>query len=284
MSHSMQQPQYGDSTQPGQYGQYGPQWGGPAQTPPEPPARKGVTLTALILGVLGIVTAPIPFVFWLGGTLGLVALIVGLSGRSKYGKAASTVGAALGVVAMVLAIVGAVLTFKVMDDAVDEFDKSIRDISASAEPSGAAGSDDKGKAKGKGGDGEKGGLGAGDASAYKDGLKVTVSAPKSFTPSEVAAGHTAGNKAYKVTVVIENTGTKKFDSTLVLADARAGADGVTAEQIFDQKVDSSFDGMIMPGKKATVTFGFSAPADAKNLTVEITPGFDHDPAQWELTV
>jgi len=43
-------------------------------------------------------------------------------------------------------------------------------------------------------------------------------------------------------------------------------------------------GTILPGRKATVTFAFDARADAKNLTVEVSPGFDYDASHWELTV
>lgn len=69
---------------------------------------------------------------------------------------------------------------------------------------------------------------------------------------------------------------------LASVDARAGADGVNAEQIFDGTVGEGFTGTVLPGKKVTVQYAFDAPADAKNLTVEVSPGFDWDASQWDL--
>lgn len=61
-----------------------------------------------------------------------------------------------------------------------------------------------------------------------------------------------------------------------------GKDGVDAEQIFDNKVGTGFSGTVLPGKKVTVQFAFDTPADAKNLTVEVNPGFTYDASQWDL--
>ncbi|MGW6454721.1 DUF4352 domain-containing protein [Streptomyces sp. NPDC055078] len=290
MSHSMhqQQPQYGH------------------HAPAPHPMRNGLGTAALILGIIGAVAGIIPFLFWLGGTLGLIALILGLVGRGRVkrgeanNKGVTTVGALLGLVAMILGVVGAVITFKAVDDAVDEISKSVEETTATKEAAPGSDSDadsgsdsgksknkakDKGKGKSGGGSGGGSeGLAAGDTAAYKDGVKITVSAARSYSPSEYAAGHTEGNKAYQVTVTLENTGDKKFDSTLVTSDARAGDDGVAAEQIFDEKVGSGFSGTILPGKKSTVTYAFDAPATAKNLTVEVSPGILHDASVWELTL
>ncbi|MGW3623524.1 DUF4352 domain-containing protein [Streptomyces sp. NPDC000880] len=271
MSHSMQQPQYG-----------APQFG--QQAPPPVPMRNGLGTAALVLGIIGTISGVIPFFFWLAGILGLIALILGLSGRGRVkrgeatNKGVTTTGAVLGLVALILSIVGAVLTFKAVDQAVNEINKAATGTTASKEP--AAGKSDgaaKGDAKGKGA-----GLAAGDTAVYDDDLKITVSAPKAYTPSEFAVGHTAGNKAYEVTVVVENGGKKKFDPVLLTTDARAGKDGVNAEQIFDEKVGSGFSGTILPGKKSTVRFAFDAPAAAGELTVEVSPGLAYDASQWEL--
>ncbi|WP_406731727.1 DUF4352 domain-containing protein [Streptomyces sp. NBC_01794] len=282
MSHSTQQPQY-DPQQPPGAGPYAP---APQQL------RGGLGTAALVLGIIGTISGLIPFFFWLAGILGLIALILGLSGRGrvKRGEAANkgvtTTGAILGLVALILSIVGAVITFKAVGDAVDEINKATSGTTASKAP--AAGKGDKGKGdtadKPKSDDKAKAAdtLAAGDTSIYDDDLKVTVSAPKDFTPSEFAAGHTKGHKAYVVTVVIENAGKEKFDAALLTAEARAGKDGVKSEQIFDQGVGDGFSGKILPGKKATVKYVFDAPADATILTVEVSPGISYDASQWEL--
>ncbi|MGW2477982.1 DUF4190 domain-containing protein [Streptomyces sp. NPDC001665] len=268
---------------------------GPAHAPGLRPARNGLGIAALILGLIGAVSGLIPFLFWLAGTLGTIALILGLvgRGRAKRGEATNkgmaTFGTVLALIALIMSVVGAVITFKAVDDAVDDLNKAVSDTKASAKakPGGDAG---KGAEKEKSGDDKAGkeekptgeALEAGDAIVYDDDLTVTVGDATKYSPGEFAAGHTKGNKAYQVAVVIENAGKEKFDSALVTVEGRAGKDGVDAEQIFDDKVGSGFTGTILPGKKVTALYAFDAPADAKNLTVEVSPSFTYDSTQWDL--
>ncbi|MGW7708189.1 DUF4352 domain-containing protein [Streptomyces sp. NPDC054771] len=262
----------------------------PTQMPGMRPARNGLGIAALVLGVIGAVSGLVPFLFWLAGVLGLIALILGLAGRGRAkrgeatNKGVTTFGAVLGLISLILAVVGAVITFKAVGDAVDELDKAVSDTTASAKPK-------PGDDSAKGGGTDKAGaekkdtgkaLEAGDSAVYDDDLTVTVGDATSYTPDAYAAGHTKGQKAYRVAVVIENAGKEKFDSALVSVSARAGKDGVDAEQIFDNKVGAGFSGTVLPGKKVTVQFAFDAPADAKNLTVEVNPGFTYDASQWDL--
>ncbi|MFF6872147.1 DUF4352 domain-containing protein [Streptomyces sp. NPDC012450] len=251
------------------------------QAPPAVPhraMRNGLGTAALILGIIGTLSGLVPFFFWLAGILGLIALILGLvgKGRVKRGEAnnkgVALTGALLGLAALILSVVGAVITFTAVSDAVDEIDKAIKD-SAPKDPAAQDPAAQDPAAKN---------LADGDTSVYDDDLKVTVSDPKAYKPSEFAAGHTEGNKAYQVTVVIENGGKEKFDATLVTLTGRAGTNGVAAEQIFDEKVGAGFQGTVLPGKKATVTVAFDTPEDAKNLTVEVNPGLDYNASQWEL--
>ncbi|MEU5715498.1 DUF4190 domain-containing protein [Streptomyces sp. NPDC020403] len=258
----------------------------PAQVPGERPARNGLGIAALVLGIIGAVSGLIPLLFWLAGVLGVIALVLGLAGRGRAkrgeatNKGVATFGAVLGLVSLVLAVVGVVITFKAVDDAVDEINKSVSGSSASAKPGDADGTAKDGA---KGGDAPKDeALEEGDSAVYDDGLEVTVNAPAPYTPDEFAAGHTKGNTAYLVSVVIENKGKEKFDATLVTLEARAGKGGVDAEQIFDGKVGEGFTGTVLPGRKITAEYAFDAPADAGNLTVEVGPGFDWDASQWEL--
>ncbi|MFD5429434.1 DUF4190 domain-containing protein [Streptomyces sp. NPDC127084] len=276
MSQYTQSPQY-------------PQPGVPAPAPVA--ARNGLGTAALILGIVGVLAGLPMFLFWLAGILGLIGLILGITGRGRVkrgeatNKGAATTGVVLGVVALILSVVGAVVTFAVVSDAVDEINKS---TSSSASSKTKGNKDNKGSKDGKSDKGAAGedatgeALGAGDSAVYDDKLTITVSEPKPYTPGEYAVGHTKGNKAYKVTIVIENAGKEKFDASLVTAEARAGEDGVNAEQIFDGKVGGPFTGTVLPGKKATVTWAFDAAADAKNLTIEISPGIAHDDVVWDL--
>ncbi|MEU2248113.1 DUF4190 domain-containing protein [Streptomyces sp. NPDC019224] len=268
---------------------------GPDHAPGLRPARNGLGIAALILGLIGAVSGLIPLLFWLAGILGTIALVLGLvgRGRAKRGEATNknmaTFGAVLALIALIMSVVGAVITFNAVDDAVDDLNKAVSETTASAKPK-AGGDAGKGQEKGKSGDDKAGkeekpsgeALEAGDAAVYDDDLTVTVGDATRYSPTEYAAGHTKGNKAYQVAVVIENAGKKKFDSALVTVEGRAGEEGVDAEQIFDDKVGAGFTGTILPGKKVTVLYAFDAPADAKNLTVEVSPDFTYDSTQWDL--
>ncbi|MEU0133502.1 DUF4352 domain-containing protein [Streptomyces sp. NPDC006296] len=257
----------------------------PEQIPGTRPARNGLGTAALVLGIIGTVSGLVPFLFWLAGILGLIALILGLAGRGRAtrgeatNKGVTTFGAVLGLVALVLSVVGAVLTFKAVDGVMKEVDKAVAEASASAEPATADGADDGAAGGTEGADAI---LRADDSAAYDDGLEITVGAPVPYTAGEFAVGHTRGNRAYVVSVVIENKSGEKFDTTLVGVDARAGEDGVNAEQIFDDEVGEGFTGTLRPGRKMTAKYAFDAPADAANLTVEVAPGIDWDASQWEL--
>ncbi|ORT58485.1 DUF4190 domain-containing protein [Streptomyces sp. CB03238] len=283
MSDFTQQPQYGaQQPYPGGPGPYG---GAPAPLP----ARNGLGTAALVLGIIGAVSGLIPFLFWLAGILGLIAVILGLTGRGRVkrgeatNKGVTTTGAVLGLVSLILSVVGAVLTYKAMDDVVDEYNKGVADT-ASQDPAADKGGDPAEKDAGAADDATKGKpLAAGDTSVYDNDVQVTVSEAKSVKPGEFAVGHTEGNKAYELTIVVENAGKEKFSTDSLSVSARAGKEGVTAEEIFDgDTYGNGFNGDILPGKKATVKYAFDAPADAKTLTVEVSPGFDYDAVQWDL--
>ncbi|MEV0602987.1 DUF4190 domain-containing protein [Streptomyces sp. NPDC050315] len=256
----------------------------PTGAPAPQAARNGLGIAALVLGVIGALSGLIPLMFWFAGTLGLLALIFGLvgRGRAKRGQATNKgvalAGVLLGVASLILSVVGAVITFTAVKDTVDEINKSLE--TSTAQPK--SGDDD---AAGTGG-GSKGKVGealhAGDTAEYDTGLSVTVSKATAYTVGEFAVGHKEGQKAYKITVQLENKGKEKFDSTLTLVEARAGKDGKAAEQIFDGTVGEGFNGKILPGKSASVEFAFDAPAGAKNLDVEVTPGLEHEASQWDL--
>ncbi|MFF4247658.1 DUF4190 domain-containing protein [Streptomyces sp. NPDC001822] len=258
----------------------------PAQAPGTRPARNGLGVAALVLGIIGTVSGLVPLLFWLAGILGVIALILGLAarGRAKRGEATNkgvaTFGAVLGLVSLILSVVGGVLTFKAVDDVVKDINKEVSGSAASAKPgtaTGGTGGAEKDTAEEKAVS-----LDEADTAVYDDGLEVTVGPANAYTPDAIAAGHTKGNSAYKVTVVLENKGKEKFDASLATVDARAGKDGVNAEQIFDGKVGKGFSGTVLPGKKITAQFAFDAPADAKNLTVEVSPGLEWDADQWDL--
>lgn len=100
--HSMQPPGYYPHSA-------GPQW------VPQPVAqpRRGLAITGLVLGVIGVVLALTPFTFWVAMPLGIIGLIFGAIGfRYGMGKA----GAILGGIAILISIIWAVAWGNAFDD------------------------------------------------------------------------------------------------------------------------------------------------------------------------
>ena len=102
---------------PGQWGQGAPGQGGPGYAAPgygappgyggpSGPARNGMGVAALVLGILGLLTS------WLlvGGLLGALAVIFGFvgRGRAKRGEATNGGAALAGVILGILAVLGAI--------------------------------------------------------------------------------------------------------------------------------------------------------------------------------
>ncbi|MET9290553.1 DUF4190 domain-containing protein [Streptomyces sp. NPDC003077] len=265
-----------------------PQMGMPAPQA----ARNGLGIAALILGIIGAVFGLIPLFFWLAGILGLLALIFGLvgMGRAKRGQATNKgvaiTGTILGAISLILAVVGLIIFLTAAKKVVDEIDKLDSKARTNSVSAGASGSDSDSGSDSSSDSGKKDPsaetYGPGDTASYDSGIEVTVSKATPYTPDEFAAGHQKGNKAYKVTVQVQNKGKDKFKADMVLVEAKAGAAGTTAERIFDGKMLGTFTGSILPGKAATVEMAFDAPADAKVLDVEVTPSLDHEGIQWNL--
>ncbi|MEU6930082.1 DUF4190 domain-containing protein [Streptomyces sp. NPDC046385] len=260
-------------------------WGAPGTQPPVQP-RNGLGVTALVLGIVGLLFAIIPFLFWLGGILGLLALIFGIIGASRAGKGLATnkgsavTGLVLGALSILVSIVWTVVIATAVKDVADEIEKSggLPTATASAEP-GAGGA---AKPSAKATDAASGALKFGETFAYDDGLKVTVSTPRAHKPDAFAAGFTKGNKAFQVTITIVNGSKEAVDITAALPNA-SDANGASAEMVFDGSYATKpFEGKVLPGKQAKADFTFSmAPDAAGELQVEIAPTvLDHESAVW----
>jgi hypothetical protein len=108
-----------------------PGWGERPPPPPAPPPQpsNGFGITALILGIIGVLTGMFPLLFWLAAVLGIIALVLGIIGarRAQQGYATnfrmSVIGAVLGGASLVLSFIGIL----VVADAFDEFDEDIDD-------------------------------------------------------------------------------------------------------------------------------------------------------------
>jgi hypothetical protein len=143
--YAQQAPQWTPQPGPWEQGnpaQYAPQGSAPQQfapapgydapqqfAPPAPESRNGLALAALICGIVGILFGFIPFTFWVAGVLAVVAIPLALAslGRAKRGAASKGLtwaGLAAGVVALVLAIVGAVVVFTAVSELSDSLQQT----------------------------------------------------------------------------------------------------------------------------------------------------------------
>jgi hypothetical protein len=107
-----------------------PSWGG---RPSPPPPSNGFGITALILGIIGVLTGMIPLLFWLAAVLGIIALVMGIIGtrRAKQGYASnprmSIVGAVLGGVTLVLSVIGYLVVVDAFEDVDEEYHSALSD-------------------------------------------------------------------------------------------------------------------------------------------------------------
>ncbi|GFE16455.1 hypothetical protein Sgleb_45020 [Streptomyces glebosus] len=257
---------------------YQPAPQGPNGAPAPQAARNGLGVAALILGIIGALSGIPMILFWLAGPLGVLALIFGLVGLSRAKKGQATnkgvavTGTILGALALVLAVVGVIVTVLAVNKAVDEVHQQVEQ--SSGQPKNGSGQSAKD-------------LGPGETAKYNNGVQVSVSkaAPYTVDPNTVVSGHTQGNKAYKLTVTVKNTGSKAFDKPLVQTKARAN--GKEAEEVDDDKhgiLHHDFGNAISPGESASVEMVFDAPPTAKQLDVEVTPDFLLDAVSWKLAL
>ncbi|GLZ75879.1 hypothetical protein Afil01_06860 [Actinorhabdospora filicis] len=124
----------------------------PAPQPAAPfvPPKNGLGLTALILGIIGVLFGLIPITFFIAGTLGVIALIFGIVGirravrKTATNKAVAIIGTVLAVAALGLSVVGVVIVNKVVDDVSNVLDNNdgAKDVSIAAIEKGEFGSFD----------------------------------------------------------------------------------------------------------------------------------------------
>jgi hypothetical protein len=99
-------------------------------------ARNRIATAAMVCGIIGVVLAWVPFVFVAGTVLGILALIFGISGLKKSktvgkGRGLAISGIATGTTALLLSVVGVILSvvvFRAIDDFASPGPLEIRSI------------------------------------------------------------------------------------------------------------------------------------------------------------
>lgn len=245
----------------------GPQYGGP-QPPQGPRPDNSMGVAALVLAIVGLVLSWIPFVGLLSVLLGVLAIVFGLVGwnRARLGRAGlvlPVVGAAIGIVAIVAAVLSTTVVARLLAPAYDAAqdappvvvaDDAVAGPTADAPAVEPPATDD-------------GTVAAPGTHTWADGLSVRVSDPVAVEFSDTACcpGGSGPGVAFEVTVV---NGTSEVIDAYGLF-ATLTADGRTAEQVYD--VEQGFDGVtssIPPGRELVVTMAFDAPGG--DLLLEFT--------------
>lgn len=98
---------------------------------PAPQPRNGLGTAALVLGIIAAVFAFVPFMWWLGFILGILATVFGLVGRGRAKRMRATnggvalAGAITGLAGIVISTVMFVLFLAALGGAVSSIDNSV---------------------------------------------------------------------------------------------------------------------------------------------------------------
>lgn len=117
----------------------------------------------------------------------------------------------------------------------------------------------------------------GDKYTYDDGLVVEIIAASKGKIDQYAAGGRPGGPLLKMSVRMTNKTPKKLEAALTQVTVAYGADGETADTVVQTGIQGSFSGTISKGRAKTAKYGFAVPKKGfSDLSVEVTPDFDHD--------
>jgi hypothetical protein len=118
-----------------------------------------------------------------------------------------------------------------------------------------------------------------------NGLSITVSSPRLFTPSEIAFPPSPRAVAFSIT--IDNNGKDAYSPTELVVTAFAGGD--TLKQVADAK--QGYMGMaraaddVPPGKTMRLTVAYAVPAETVTIIVRVEPMADSlEPLEYTGTV
>lgn len=107
----------------------------------------------------------------------------------------------------------------------------------------------------------------GDAYEFKTGLKVSISQPESFKPSEYASVEDDGDPVV-FTITVTNGSEKAYDPIEFIASAASG--GAEASEVFDDTIGDAPTTKVQPGKSVTWKAGYTV-KDPADITMDVTP-------------
>ncbi|MDJ0382991.1 DUF4190 domain-containing protein [Streptomyces sp. G-G2] len=266
--------------------------GGYAQFPypgtPQAPSSNGMAIAALVLGVISVPVGFIPFFFWAGALLALVAIGLGIAGmvqgsRGAPYKALAISGTVLGVLGLCAAGVGAFLTVKIAKGIDDQANKGLPP--SRSEPWSRPRTDPSpGPSTKPDVPGKTSALPFGQTYRYDDGVEVTVKEATGYAPEPNKYDPDRPTFAAKVTVTIVNNASEKVELRSALPSAR-DEKGLESKRMYDVRVEKPFSGSLLPGQSATAVFAFGLSEGAKGIQFEIAPNIgEYEGAIWSGTL
>lgn len=120
----------------------------------------------------------------------------------------------------------------------------------------------------------------GQTAEWDGGLKLRISKPKPFEPSEWAAGLVKGADYVTFNVTIINDTGKTFDPSMFTATVQSG--NTEASEVFDEGLEGAPMTKLLDGREAKFKIGFAV-ADAKDLVLEASPDFMSEPVIFTNT-
>ncbi|MFE6837182.1 hypothetical protein ACFVFI_20405 [Streptomyces sp. NPDC057705] len=279
----------GAPTAPGMPG--APAWGQPAWGagpyggyPQQPkPAGNGLAVAAVIVASFGVMTAVVPFLFWAGALLAVVATGLGIGAvvRANNGapnKTMAVVGTVLGVLGLAASIGGFFITAAVVEDSPGRYDRGIDIDEDDTDLEGLYPSGEPWPSKSPSPSqvpGLTSALPFGETFTYPNGVKVSLSAPTKYEPKGIIARERVKN-AIQLTVTITNGSSAPHEVIYAMPNVR-DEQGMTADMVFDSggsggSVPKMIKGSILPGASASGVVAFEVPEGTKSITADISAG------------
>lgn len=118
---------------------------------------------------------------------------------------------------------------------------------------------------------------------YEDGVVVTVKHVGETVAGDYAAGAEPGASIMLFEVTVTNNTEGIMDAAEI--HGIVNYDTTVAERVFDEGLDYTFQGNVLPGKAITEVQGYAIPTDApQEVLFSVTPSWNHEEALFYGTI
>ncbi|MFD6970752.1 DUF4190 domain-containing protein [Streptomyces sp. NPDC059949] len=258
--------------------------------PQAQPAANGLAMAAVIVAAFAVFLGLVPFLFWTGTLLAVVAVGLGIAGWRRANKGApnrtmAIVGTVLGIVGLGASVGGFFLTVSFLDEAkedragigIDDDEYDLDGLYPSREPWPSRSPSRLPSASPSPTQvpGLTSALAFGETFTYPNGVKVSLSVPKKYEPKGIIAREEVKN-AIQITITITNGSSAPHEVVYAVPNVRDDQ-GMTADMVFDSSgsgggVPKMVKGSILPGESASGIVAFEIPEGTKSITADIAAG------------